>query len=170
MPEETIETATNSQYSGWVRSDKLISTPGAMTDFDWIEDDLMELSKDYQVIEVPYDPFQATQLATRMDKKGGFKDKMLEVRATVQNYSEPMKEIEGLVLDGRLHHANDPVLNWMVSNVVCHRDKKDNIYPNKERPENKIDGIVALIMCFNREIKHRPNESKYNQGAGLTVI
>jgi phage terminase large subunit-like protein len=169
LPEETIETATNSQYSGWVRSDRLISTPGSMTDFDWIEDDLIQLSKDYRVIEVPYDPFQATQLATRMEKRG-FKDKMLEVRATVENYSEPMKEIEGLVLDGRLHHPNDPVLTWMVSNVVCHRDKKDNIYPNKERPENKIDGLVSLIMCFNREIKHRPNESKYNQGEGLVTV
>jgi phage terminase large subunit-like protein len=34
--------------------------------------------------------------------------------------------------------------------VVCHRDAKDNIYPRKERPENKIDGAVALIMALGR--------------------
>jgi phage terminase large subunit-like protein len=33
-------------------------------------------------------------------------------------------------------------------NVVCHRDHKDNIYPNKEKPENKIDGVIALIMAL----------------------
>ena len=38
----------------------------------------------------------------------------------------------------------------MVSNVVCHRDAKDNIYPRKERYENKIDGVVAAIMALAR--------------------
>jgi phage terminase large subunit-like protein len=41
--------------------------------------------------------------------------------------------------------------------VVAHTDVKDNIYPRKERPENKIDGIVALIMALSRAIK--PGES-----------
>jgi phage terminase large subunit-like protein len=40
----------------------------------------------------------------------------------------------------------------MASNVVAHLDAKDNIYPRKERPENKIDGIVALIMAISRAI------------------
>jgi phage terminase large subunit-like protein len=38
----------------------------------------------------------------------------------------------------------------MASNVVAHLDVKDNIYPRKERAENKIDGIVALIMALSR--------------------
>jgi len=41
----------------------------------------------------------------------------------------------------------------VVSNVVAHLDAKDNIYPRKERAENKIDGIVALIMALSRAIK-----------------
>jgi phage terminase large subunit-like protein len=61
-----------------------------------------------------------------------------------------MKWLEALVLAGRLVHDGDPVLGWMVSKVVCHVDAKDNIYPRKERPENKIDGVVALIMAINR--------------------
>ena len=62
--------------------------------------------------------------------------------------TEPMKTIEALVMSGRLHHPDDPIFNWCVSNVVCHRDAKDNIYPNKLRNENKIDLVVALIMAF----------------------
>jgi phage terminase large subunit-like protein len=38
----------------------------------------------------------------------------------------------------------------MVSNVVCHTDAKENIYPRKERPENKIDGVVAAITALGR--------------------
>lgn len=70
---------------------------------------------------------------------------MVELRQTVQNLSEPMKEVEALVLQRKLAHGDCPVLTWMASNVVAKLDVKDNIYPNKERPENKIDGMVSLI-------------------------
>jgi phage terminase large subunit-like protein len=61
-----------------------------------------------------------------------------------------MKELDALVRSGRFHHDGNPVMRWMVSNVVCHTDAKDNIYPRKQRPENKIDGVVALIMALAR--------------------
>ncbi len=79
---------------------------------------------------------------------------MVEIRHTVQNMSEPMKETEALVLSRRLAHGDDPVMTWMMSNVVATLDKKDNVYPNKERAESKIDGPVALIMALARAIVH----------------
>ena len=48
------------------------------------------------------------------------------------------------------------VLAWMIGNVVCHRDHKDNIYPNKQRPELKIDGAIALIMAIARMLAQTP--------------
>ena len=51
--------------------------------------------------------------------------------ATLRHRARHIWRAEALVRSGRLHHDGDPVLAWMVSNVVCHRDKKDNIYPNK---------------------------------------
>jgi phage terminase large subunit-like protein len=67
-----------------------------------------------------------------------------------------MKELQALARSGRLHHDGDPILTWMVSNVVCHRDGKDNIYPRKERNENKIDGVVAAIMALGRYMAAEP--------------
>jgi phage terminase large subunit-like protein len=66
------------------------------------------------------------------------------------NFSEPMKKLGELILQGKFHHNGDPVLAWMVGNVVFHRDHKDNIYPNKAAPANKIDGVIALIMALAR--------------------
>ena len=63
-----------------------------------------------------------------------------------------MKQFQALVLDHRLHFNGDPVLTWMVSNVVCHVDAKENIYPRKDVPENKIDGVVAGIMALSRAL------------------
>jgi phage terminase large subunit-like protein len=56
------------------------------------------------------------------------------------------------VLQNKLAHGNNPVMTWMASNVTAQLDKKDNIYPTKDVPANKIDGMVALIMAVARAI------------------
>lgn len=149
LPENTIYRAENAQYQGWHNDGRIISTPGDVIDYSAIENDLIELNSRFQVQEIAYDPWQALQLSTRMTEQGL---QMVEMRATVANFSEPMKQLQALVLSGKFKHDGDPVLAWMASNVVGHLDAKDNIYPRKERPENKIDGIVALIMAMGRAI------------------
>lgn len=155
LPRDTVERGENSQYQGWEHMELLTVTDGAVIDFDVIEQDLLADCSRFEVREVPYDPFQATQLSTRMAAQGV---PMVEMRPTVLNFSEPMKQLEALVLQGRLHHNGDPVLAWMMSNVVAHMDAKDNIYPRKERPENKIDGVVALIMALGRALANEQQE------------
>lgn len=147
LPEETI--LNNARYKAWHTEGWITSTPGNVIDFGYIEDDLKELKSAYEIIEVPYDPFQATQFSTRMVEEGF---PMIEVGATVRNFSEPMKELEGWILEKEVTFEKDPVLMWMFGNVVAKLDKKDNIFPDKERETNKIDGVVALIMAVNRSI------------------
>jgi phage terminase large subunit-like protein len=156
LPEDAVESGTNSQYNGWVADGHLYTTPGNVTDFDAIEDALREDARTLgDLQEVPFDPWQATQLASHMVAEGL---PMVELRQTVQNMSEPMKSFEALVLAGpdRFQHDGNPMMSWMVSNVVCHRDVKDNIYPRKEFEQNKIDGPVAVIMGLSRAIAAEP--------------
>lgn len=127
----------------------LTLTDGEVIDFEVIKDDLREFAGRFDIEAVAYDPWQATQLAQEMESEGL---PMVEIRQTVQNISEPMKELEALTLRRLLAHGDCPILTWMASNVLAKLDVKDNIYPNKERPENKIDGIVALIMSLSRAI------------------
>jgi phage terminase large subunit-like protein len=147
LPEIALEDGRNSQYSGWEREGRLTTTPGDVTDFGFIEEHLRETAQVVQLDEVAFDPWQAAQIMQRLTVDGM---PVIEYRQTVQNMSEPMKELEALVLQGRFHFDGDPVLTWMISNVVAHIDAKENIYPRKERPENKIDGAVAVIMALGR--------------------
>lgn len=156
LPERAIERATNSQYDGWRRSGHLNVTDGEVIDFDVIEEDIRADVCTLQVQEIPYDPWQATQLATRLLQEGA---PMVEYRQTVATMSEPMKTVEAIVLQRKFTHDGNPMMSWMVSNVVCHLDAKDNIYPRKERVENKIDGPVALIMGIGRIIAGRDDNA-----------
>ncbi len=129
-------------YRGWADSDFLTTTPGDITDYEFIERDLLEDARNFQVLECSYDPFQATQFATRMQASGV---KMLECGMTVKNLSEPMKQLAAEIVAGHVKHDGDPVLEWNIGNVVARVDAKENVYPRKARDENKIDGAVALI-------------------------
>ncbi len=151
-PRAALLKSGNSQYDGWETLGYLKVTEGAVTDFNQIEADILEDCSRFRVKSVAYDPWQATQLATRLSDNDV---PMVEYRNTVQNMSDPMKWLEALVQDKRLIHEGDPALTWMMGNVVAKRDFKDNVFPRKEVYENKIDGAVSLIMalglCVNEE-------------------
>jgi phage terminase large subunit-like protein len=103
-----------------------LATPGNIIDFDRIESDIVELTKQFEVGEIAYDPWQATQLATRLQAQGA---RVIEFRQTVANFSEPTKQLDALMRSGKIMHDDNPVLAWMIGNVVGHYDAKENVYP-----------------------------------------
>lgn len=149
LPRTAIERGVNSQYQGWEYLGYLHVCEGPVTDFAEIRDSILEDCGRYSVQSVAYDPFQAVQLSKELSDDGV---PMVLCKQTVANLSDPMKQFQALALDHRLHFNGDPVLTWMVSNVVCHVDVKENIYPRKDAPENKIDGVVAGIMALSRAL------------------
>lgn len=169
LPEDTIEEAKTNQalYRKWVIQGHLIATDGAEIDFDVIREDVKQLSSRFQVNEVAYDPWRATQLAHQLAKDGAT---VVEFRQTVQNMSPAMKELMAAVKSGRFHHDGNPVLTWMVSNVVAKEDAKENIYPRKDRPEQKIDGPVALMMGVGRSMVAEPLFMTLPDNYSLTVL
>lgn len=148
LPQRAVDDGTNSQYSGWQRRNLLTVTPGNVIDMDRIEDDVIAYRDGRNLQEVAFDPgHNATQWAQHLEDEA---IDTVEVRPTVLNFSEPMKWLEALVIDGRFHHDGNEITTWMVSNVVVVHDRKDNIYPRKERIENKIDGVIAICTALNR--------------------
>lgn len=143
------DTAQQEHYIGWMREGWLTVTDGEIIDYSEIEADILELASFFEIQELAYDPFQATMLITRLMDQGV---PVVEMRPTVLNFSEPMKELDSIIRSGKITHANNPCFRWMLSNVTAQLDKKDNVYPNKERPENKIDGPVALLMALGRAL------------------
>jgi len=154
LPEERVHEVKTAPYDAWVEAGYITATPGNITDYEFIEERLKELRTECEIKLLGYDPFQATQLATRMQAEGF---PVLEYGQTVKNFSEPMKETDKLILAERLHHDGNPVLTWCLSNVTAKEDAKENVFPRKERPESKIDGAVALIgaigMWMGQEIE-----------------
>jgi phage terminase large subunit-like protein len=130
------------QIDDWIAEGHIRVTPGDIIDYDAILADFIAMAKQVKVRCVALDPWNATQFG--LDLKGaGFK--VYNVRQGYQTLSPASKELETLILSGRLRHPNHPVLDWMVDNTAVEMDPAGNIKPSKRRSSEKIDGTVALI-------------------------
>jgi phage terminase large subunit-like protein len=132
---------------GWAAAGHLTITPGDETDFGAIEDDVRDLCARFDVQSVGTDPWQAAHLSQRLRAEGV---NMVDFRTTTQNLSPAIVELDAAMRAGRLRHDGNPVLGWCIGNVVGTEDRRGNLFPTKQRGENKIDAAVALLMAIGR--------------------
>jgi phage terminase large subunit-like protein len=145
LPEEVAQGEEGAHYAGWAAEGYLHLTPGNATDQNFIQEAIRGLAGKHKVRGLAYDDWQAHKFGMELRDEGL---PATEYRMTVQNMSEPMKDLHVAIISGKLTHTDNPVMNWMMSNVVAKIDAKENIYPRKEQPQNKIDGPVAAIMAM----------------------
>lgn len=148
VPESALE--DNDKYRDFVTDGYLVATPGSMTDYEFIETDILEMAASCDVRKIGFDEWQANYLITRL-QASGHQDQIVVFNQTVRNMSEPMKEVEARTINRTLWHDGNPVMTWMMGNVAAKIDAKENIYPRKDNeadPLCKIDGVVGLIMAM----------------------
>ena len=134
-------------YPEWIERGLIETTPGTVTDYDYIRRRINELAERYDIREIALDRWNATQLAVQIGQDG------IEVNffgQGMRSMAAPTKELEALVLAGKFEHAGHPVLRWMAANTSVERDAADNRKPSKKSSTEKIDGIVATIMGLSR--------------------
>ena len=158
----------NVPYNVWVHEQMLDTTEGNVIDQDVIRAKLNEIKNQFTILELGYDSWNATQLALNLQKDGF---KIAETRQGYKTFSEPMKELMGLVLSKKLEHYGDPVLTWTMSNVQAIKDPAGNLKPDKDKSSEKIDSSVAALMALACAIRNTGSlvESPYNK-RGITFI
>lgn len=147
VPEARVE--DNERYRTYVTEGVLTATPGDMTDYGFLEEELMNVARTVDVEDIAFDPAQAAYLMTRLQQAGL---PVVEFPQTVRNMSDPMKEVEARTLSGSLFHDGNSMMTWMMGNVTARVDAKEHVYPRKDSAEEKIDGPVALIIAMGRAI------------------
>ena len=109
----------------------------------------MELSERFDIREIAYDRWGATQMVQTLEEEG------LTVVPFGQGFksmSRPTKQLERLILSRGIVHNGNPVLYWMMDNVVAETNAAGDIKPDKKRSPEKIDGVVATVMALDRAI------------------
>ena len=154
LNEQAIEQSGNAHLQGWARAGHVIVTEGNATDFDVIADDLRRFCTQFDVREVPFDPALSRYFASKLVEEGL---PLVEIRQAPMFFTQPLIQVENLVLEGKLHFDGNPVFTWMVSNVEVSTSRFSGLkQPTKSRDENKIDGPVALFLALGRAMAATP--------------
>ncbi len=144
-------------YTAWSRRGQLEMTEGDVVDYDLLRQRINELARQYPIREIAVDRWNAQHLITQLEGDGF---QMTPFGQGYRDMSGPAKQLERLVIDGKLRHGGHPVLRWCAGNVTVEQDAAGNIKPSKAKSNERIDAIVALIMALSRAMTAEP-ESVY---------
>lgn len=172
LPEEKIaEKEDRVDYRTWVRQGYINVTEGGIIDIDSMSKDVSENLKKYKVKILSYDPYMAHHGIIQNLQKDGFPvERMFQYSQSLRNMSPPTKEFQRIVTSGELDHLNNPVLRWMMRNVVILQDTNENIRPDKKRSPEKIDGIVAAITAIGGYMAQGANDKTIYKGQSLRFV
>ncbi|WP_079636122.1 terminase large subunit [Mycobacteroides abscessus] len=164
LDERTAENATNWVSQGW-----LTTTPGNVTDYDFIETQIGRDRDEFLVQEIAYDRWNAQQLINNLITDGA---PMLTMGQGFASMSAPTKDLQRLIRIGArtdedglpvkpmIRHGGNPLLRWEIDNFAVAMDPAGNVKPDKANAGDKIDGVVALIMALSRALAAKETETR----------
>ena len=157
LNELAVQESGNAHLSGWARSGYVQVTDGDITDFDVLAEDMRSYCRQFDVQEIAFDPALSMYFATKLIEEGL---PLVEITQRAMFFTPPLIQVENLVLEKKLKFDGNPVMTWMVSNLVVKISKFNELRaPTKERPENKIDGVMAMLMALGRALANEPEEN-----------
>lgn len=172
MPEENLlerERQDKVPYTLWAEQGLIITTPGNVIDYDWVEEEIRQLSGKYIIDEIVYDPWKAQEIVNHLSPE-------FTMVPCAQRYN-PMAlysdTFEKKVLSREIAHNMHPIMRWMISCTEVKSDRQGNIMPMKPRRETtgkRIDGVVASIMALGRAVVLDEADPSVYEERGLLSI
>lgn len=150
-------------YGVWLANEEIAATPGNVIDYEFIKARIGELATLFDIREVGFDPWSATQVAIQLRDQGLT---MVEVAQRYSTLSEASKAFEAMVVGKRLTHDDNRVMRWMVDCVSVVQDSADNIRPAKpdrRQSAKRIDGVAAAVNALFCMLRHEDATSVYEE-------
>ena len=134
-------------YDVWKRQGYLTLTPGNVVDTAFVRAKINELAQDYSIVEIGYDKTLSADLTPQL-QDDGFTP--VPVHPGEISQTPPLKKLMELVLRREFAHGGNPVLRWMISNLVVRVGATGLMKPDKEKSRERIDAVSALLDALSR--------------------
>lgn len=167
LPADTVANAdgpNHELYAEWQRSGRLVVTPGARVSFAQIMEELRAWRALFRFSRFSFDPREMSYFVEHLPQQAWCDFPIVEFIQSPQMISQPMKELEGLVNSGLLHHDGDPVATWAMGNVIQKSTLTGSstkyYFPARPNEHSKIDPAAAAIMALDGALRAPPAENE----------
>lgn len=146
IPNSALDESINKNiYKNWISRKEAILTEGNVVDYDQILKDQVDLMQNNPYSLFTYDKWNATQWAINATQEG------LPLECYSQalgNFNQPTKYMEILIRSGKCIIDYNTAVLWCFNNVRLKVDYNDNVKPDKNTKEQKIDPVISMCMAL----------------------
>lgn len=139
-------------YDQWAIEGYLQTTQSRSVEYQFVAHWLFNFCQENNVRKIAFDRWGMKYLRPWL-LDAGFTEARLdelfeEFGQGFQSMSPALRDLESVLLNGQLRHANHPVLTMCAANAVVTQDPTGGRKLNKAKAAGRIDGMVALTMAF----------------------
>jgi len=138
-------------------------SPGRTVDRDQVALKVAELCERFNVLGLAYDRWRIDELLKAFDRIGliaqrgdGDGLRLFDWGQGFKDMGPAIDALETAVLDRTLQHADQPVLNFCISNAIAVSDPAGNRKLDKSKARFRIDLAVAAAMALGLKARERP--------------
>ncbi len=149
LPQETArKNAHLAPFLDWGASGDLCLIPGEVIEDRYLDEAITDIVQRFRPQRILYDKTFAHDCTLRWEQEHGLE--RVEFPQTTLHFAGPVEDFERLVIQGKLHHADHPVLSWQAGHCQVHTDSKGRktLVKPKHGDIKKIDGMVAGVMAL----------------------
>lgn len=138
-------------YDTWAEQGFLLTTPGKSVEYEHVAEHFVSLFEEKDVRKLAFDRFNMRHLRPWLIKAGLpeslIDDRFVDFGQGYVSMSPALRNLESLLLNGKLRHGNHPVLTMCAANSMVKMDEAGNRKLDKKRSRGRIDGMVSLVMA-----------------------
>lgn len=143
-------------YDLWAEQGVLTTTPGASVDYAFVADRLCSWCDEHDVVAIAFDRWRIDVLKAEIARLGR-ELPLVEFGQGFRDMSPALDALESELLNGKVRHGSNPLLNWCAANAIAVKDPAMNRKLDKAKSTGRIDGLVALAMALGGAVKQEQN-------------
>lgn len=152
LPKEGLEEKSRLDkvpYDLWAKDKLLLTTPGKSIEYEYVAEHLRGIFDRHDVQAIGFDRYNMKFLKPWLSKAGFTEAELLKFIEFGQGFvsmSPALRELEGMLLNGKIRHGGNPILQMCAANSTVITDPAGNRKFVKAKASGRIDGMVALAM------------------------
>lgn len=134
-------------YRAWTEKGYLTLTEGDVIDYRRIVEYILYLNRHVRVLGIGYDPWKSQEVMNMLAASGAG-GVIKGVRQTYGTFTAPVESFEHGAKTGRVFINDNPINAYCFGNAVLDTDRLENCKPVKRKANQKIDGVITMLMCM----------------------
>ena len=145
-------------YDTWAEQGYLTTVPGRSIEYSYIAEYMRGIVDEYDVKSIAFDRWNFRHFRRSLID-AGFSEEEIELKFKefgqgFQSMSPALRDTESAILNNKLLHDNNPVMNMCAANAVVQADPAGNKKLTKSKSSGRIDGMVSLVMAIAMASTH----------------